>query len=199
MLRLHTNNAIRFGFDDPTQNTATKTMFGFWHAFFPATDFADDSSNGEPAAATAGDLLACALRDPNVRCRAAALHAALSCLSGSRAFLTQAENRVAPGSRGHPTAFTPFAVALGDQVVRMYATLGRVIGAEPRNQVLVQALKTLIVLVQQTTFARLRAGFLAELVVPAVRRLLRHGREYFGLKTRFSALCVDCFYTRGAH
>lgn len=152
-------------------------MFGFWHAFFPSYVEEGPRSCQPATAAAASDLLAVALSDLNVRCRAAALHAALSCWCGSRPFLAQADNRLAPGGAQRTAAYTPFAVALGDQVVLMYAAMGVVVRTEPSTPVLMQALKALIVLVQQTAFARLRAGFLGKLVVPAVRNLLRHSSE----------------------
>lgn len=135
-------------------------MFGYWHAFFPAET---------PMRPHSLALLNAALHDPNGRCRAAALHATINCLDGSRTFLTQAENR----SRvNRPAAYTSFAVALGDQVVAMHMALGRVVATERSKPVLVQALKCLIVLVQQTSYARLQSGFVGESVVEPVRRLL---------------------------
>lgn len=134
-------------------------MFGYWHAFFP-----DELIRPQSLA-----LLNCALRDPNTRCRAAALHATIYLVHGSRTFLTQAENR--SGSR--PDSYTPFSVALGDMIVAMYAALGRTLATEGALAVLLQALKCLIVLIQQTSFARLRHGFIGESVTQ-VRRLMRH-------------------------
>lgn len=106
-------------------------------------------------------------------------------MNGSRTFLTQAENR----SGVRPEAYTPFAVALGDMVVSMYEALGQVLAAETSLPVLLQALKCMIVLVQQTTFARLRSGFIGDCIVNPVRKLLRHrGESMRGCGSFFSVI-----------
>lgn len=146
-------------------------MFGYWHAFFP------DMAPMPPQSLA---LLNCALLDPNRRCRAAALHATISCLDGSRGYLTQAENR---NCDARPAAYTPFAVALADQVVAMHVVLGQVVSSETAKSVLVQALKCLIVLVQQTSYARLQSGFVDESVVQPVRQLLHDNGKYGAMVT----------------
>lgn len=138
----------------------TRTLFGYWHSLFPT----DQSSSNH----SFDGLLIAAIRDPNPRCRTAALQAAIAFLAYSKPFLTRAEN-----SDKAPTSYTPFSLALGDMVVTMYRTLTQAINTEISLPVLLQVLKCLIVLIQVTTFSRLRAGFIGPMVT-FVRRLVHH-------------------------
>lgn len=88
-------------------------------------------------------LLNCAIRDPNPRCRVAALQAASVIIFGSKPFLSQAEN-----SDRAPVAYMPFSIALGNMILSMYGALTQALSSESSLPVLVQVLKCLTVLIQ---------------------------------------------------
>lgn len=67
-------------------------------------------------------------------------------------------------------------------VLTMYRTLTLAIHTESSLAVLVEVLKCLIVLIQATTFSRLRTGFVGPLVT-FVRRLVHH-------KGAFGCICI---------
>lgn len=136
----------------------TETLFGYWHSLFPT----------EPLTVSSIALLNSVLRDPNPRCRSAAIQATASILYDSKTFLTRAEN-----SDKAPTSYTPFSLALGDMIVFMYATLTYAIANESALTVLTHILKCLVCLIQATPFKRLRKGFVTEFVV-YIKRLVYH-------------------------
>lgn len=109
------------------QVVETKILFGYWHSLFPTETVAGLLATG---------LLSCVLRDPNPRCRIAALQATASWLHGSKLFLTRAENSDRP-----PTSYLPFSLALGDMIVCMYETLTQAVLTESSLPVLTQVLK----------------------------------------------------------
>lgn len=111
----------------------TKSLFGYWHSLFPS-DIATPSTVS---------LLNSAVRDPNPRCRIAALQAATIILHGSKPFLSQAEQNDKP----HPS-YIPFSITLGDMIISMYTSLNQSLSTEGSLPVLIQVLKCLASLVQ---------------------------------------------------
>lgn len=111
----------------------TKSLFGYWHCLFP-------SDIGTPSTVS---LLNAAIRDPNARCRVAALQAATIILHGSKPFLSQAEQNDKP----HPS-YIPFSITLGDMIVSMYSSINQSLSTEASLPVLIQVLKCLASLVQ---------------------------------------------------
>lgn len=111
----------------------TKALFGYWHTLFP-------SDIGTPSTVS---LLNAAIRDPNARCRIAALQAATIILHGSKPFLSQAEQNDKPHS-----SYIPFSITLGDMIVSMYTSIIQTLSTENSLPVLIQVLKCLASLVQ---------------------------------------------------
>lgn len=111
----------------------TKSLFGYWHTLFPSDE----------ATPSTVSLLNAAIRDPNARCRAAALQAATIILHGSKPFLSQAEQNDKP----HPS-YIPFSITLGDMIVSMYSSIIQALSTEGSLPVLIQVLKCLASLVQ---------------------------------------------------
>lgn len=111
----------------------TKSLFGYWHTLFP-------SDIGTPSTVS---ILNAAIRDPNARCRIAALQAATIILHGSKPFLSQAEQNDKP----HPS-YIPFSITLGDMIVSMYSSINQALSTEGYLPVLIQVLKCLASLVQ---------------------------------------------------
>lgn len=115
----------------------TKSLFGYWHTIFP-------SNIATPSTVS---LLNAAIRDPNARCRIAALQAATIILHGSKPFLSQAEQNDKP----HPS-YIPFSITLGDMIVSMYSSINQALSTEGSLPVLIQVLKCLASLVQVRVF-----------------------------------------------
>ncbi|XP_055837462.1 HEAT repeat-containing protein 6 isoform X2 [Episyrphus balteatus] len=136
------------------KNVDRKIFYGYWHSLFP-----NDASPG---------LLTCATRDPNPRCRVAALQAASVILFGSRSFLLQAEWSEKP-----PTTFMPFSISLANMIIAMYEVLTQALANESSLPVLTQILKCLTVLIQATPFHRLKPGLVTEFV-KSIRKLVYH-------------------------
>lgn len=115
-------------------------------------------------------LLNCILRDPNQRCRIAALQATSSVIYGTKAFLIQAETTDNP-----PTNFMPFSISLGNQIRVLYISLTQALHNESSLPVLTQILKCLAILVQSTTFQKLQKppGLISKFV-SLIRRLVHH-------------------------
>lgn len=155
------------------QVVETKVLFGYWHSLFPTETVAGLLATG---------LLSCVLRDPNPRCRIAALQATASWLHGSKLFLTRAENSDRP-----PTSYLPFSLALGDMIVYMYEQLTQAVLTESSLPVLTQVLKCLIALIQVTTFKRLKCTFVAQFV-KHVRKLVYHKGKRSAVVKRFTFL-----------
>lgn len=65
------------------KNIEKKIFYGYWHSLFPSESLTNSSKG----------LLNCVLRDPNPRCRVAALQATSMFLFGSKVYLAQAETR----------------------------------------------------------------------------------------------------------
>ncbi|KAM7350223.1 HEAT repeat-containing protein 6 [Cochliomyia hominivorax] len=126
-----------------------KTIFGYWHAFFP-NGSGDDIDN----------LLYIGQHDPNLRCRSAALQVCAHLIYGSRGFLHQAEINV----KRCPTTFIPFSVSLGYMVLAIYKSLSTILSSESSLPVLTQALKCLAVLVQASPFQQFPKGFVQNFV-----------------------------------
>lgn len=137
-----------------------RVFFGYWHSLFPA----------EELTATNISLLNCILRDPNQRCRIAALQATSTILYGTKAFLVQAETTENP-----PTNFMPFSISLGNQIRILYISLTQALHNESSLPVLTQILKCLAILVQSTTFQKLQTprGLISKFV-SLIRRLMHH-------------------------
>lgn len=136
----------------------TRILFGYWHALFST----------EPITTGSVVLLNCIIKDPNPRCRVAALQATSTILFGSKAFLTRAECTDKP-----PTSFMPFSIALGNMILMMYSTITQAIANESSLPVLTQILKCLFVLIQATPFNRLKSGFVNKFV-QYIRKLVYH-------------------------
>lgn len=111
----------------------TKSLFGYWHTLFPS----------DVATPSTVSLLNAAIRDPNARCRIAALQAATIILHGSKPFLSQAEQNDKPHS-----SYIPFSITLGDMIVSMYSSINHALSTEGSLPVLIQVLKCLASLVQ---------------------------------------------------
>lgn len=111
----------------------TKSLFGYWHTLFPS-DIATPSTVS---------ILNAAIRDPNARCRIAALQAATIILHGSKPFLSQAEQNDKPHS-----SYIPFSITLGDMILSMYSSINLALSTERSLPVLIQVLKCLASLVQ---------------------------------------------------
>lgn len=126
-IRLSAISLLGFGF----KIIDSKTLFGYWHSIFP-------SEREIPFS-----LLTCSTRDPNSRCRIAALQAASMLIYGSKKFLWQAENNDKP-----PNTFTPFSVSLGNMVLIMYEQLTYALATENSIPTLTQVLKCLSLLIQ---------------------------------------------------
>lgn len=163
------------------QVVETKVLFGYWHSIFPTESVPGSLATG---------LLSCALRDPNPRCRIAALQATASWLHGSKLFLTRAENSDRP-----PTSYRPFSLALGDMIVYMYETLTQAVLTESSLPVLTQVLKCLIVLIQVTTFKRLKCTFVGQFV-KHVRKLVYHKGKSLTIVTLCTFLNYFPYFNR---
>lgn len=137
-----------------------RVFFGYWHSLFPA----------EELTATNISLLNCILRDPNQRCRIAALQATSTIIYGTKAFLVQAETTENP-----PTNFMPFSISLGNQIHILYISLTQALHNESSLPVLTQILKCMAILVQSTTFQKLQKprGLIIKFV-SLLRRLVHH-------------------------
>lgn len=137
-----------------------RVFFGYWHSLFPV----------EEVTTTNISLLNCILRDPNQRCRIAALQATSTILYGTKAFLIQAETTENP-----PTNFMPFSISLGNQIRMLYISLTQAMHNENSLPVLTQILKCLAILVQSTTFLKLQKprGLISKFV-SLIRRLMHH-------------------------
>lgn len=108
-----------------------KCLFGYWHSIFPS-DIAIPYS-----------LLTSCIRDPNTKCKIAALQAASLLISGSRSFLWQAEN-----NDKITKAYTPFSISLGNMILTMYDQLNYGLANENSVPVITQLLKCLSLLIQ---------------------------------------------------
>lgn len=139
------------------KNIEKKIFYGYWHSLFPSESLTNSSKG----------LLNCVLRDPNPRCRVAALQATSMFLFGSKVYLAQAETRKAPSS------FMPFSIALGNMILSIYESLTQALSAESSLPVLTQILKCLGVLIQVTPFHRIDNGFVPSFV-KYIRRLIYH-------------------------
>lgn len=135
-------------------------LFGYWHSIFPSDVTIPYS------------LLTSSIRDPNAKCKIAALQAASLLLSGSRNFLWQAENNDKISK-----TFTPFSISLGNMILTMYDQLNYGLANENSVPVITQLLKCLslliqvidqlshnivffkYILLQATPFHRLKSGF----------------------------------------
>lgn len=137
-----------------------RVFFGYWHSLFPAE---------EPTPKNIS-LLNCILRDPNQRCRIAALQATSTILYGTKAFLVQAETTENP-----PTNFMPFSISLGNQIRILYIAITQALHNESALPVLTQILKCLAILVQSTTFQKFQKprGLISKFV-SLIRRLMHH-------------------------
>lgn len=135
-------------------------FFGYWHCLFPTEELTSSSVA----------LLNCVLRDPNRRCRIAALQATSAVIYGTKSFLTQAETTDNP-----PTTFMPFSISLGNQIHVLYMSLTQALHNESSLPVLTQILKCLAILVQSTSFPKLQrpSGFIGKFV-SLIRRLVHH-------------------------
>lgn len=142
------------------KNVKKKSLFGYWHVLFPTDDLTPTSVG----------LLNCVLCDPSPRSRLTSLQAASTILYGTKPFLTQAELVDKP-----PSSFMPFSIALGNRIRVMYATLAKALATENSYTVLPQILKCLAILIQSTTFQRLRK--LCAIVcdtISLIKRLVYH-------------------------
>lgn len=137
-----------------------RVFFGYSHSLFPAEELTPANIS----------LLNCILRDPNQRCRIAALQATSTILYGTKAFLVQAETTENP-----PTNFMPFSFSLGNQIRILYISLTQALHNESSLPVLTQILKCLAILVQSTTFQKLQKprGLITKFV-SLIRRLMHH-------------------------
>lgn len=115
------------------QKISKKLLYGYWHSLFP----------GEPITNTSAALLNCVLRDPNAKCRIAALHATSVMLIGSKALFAQAES-----SARDPPSFMPFSVSLSYMITCMYSAVMQMLTNESSLTVLCEILKCLTVLIQ---------------------------------------------------
>lgn len=137
-----------------------RVLFGYWHSLFPT----------EEASSTTVALLNCALRDPNQRCRMTALQATSLIVYGTKSFLMQADSTVKT-----PSSFMPFSVALADRIRVLYSMLTQALASESSLPVLTQILKCLAVLIQSTSFHKLKqpTGLVSKFVI-YIRRLVHH-------------------------
>lgn len=115
------------------QKISKRLLYGYWHSLFPS----------EPITNASVALLNCVLRDPNQKCRIAALHATSVMLIGSKALFAQAES-----SARDPASYMPFAVSLSYMIASMYSAIMQMLTNESSLMVLCEILKCLTVLIQ---------------------------------------------------
>lgn len=142
-----------------------KIFVGYWHSIFPQE---------HPSHATVNTItiLNCVMRDPNPKCRIAALQTISMVLHGTKPFLIQAEYSEKPS-----TSFIPFSITLGNMISTIYAILTESLSGESSLQVLFSILKCLSVLIQVTPLHKLRNGIVTKFVVE-IRKLVYHTGFY---------------------
>ncbi|XP_021942024.1 HEAT repeat-containing protein 6 isoform X3 [Zootermopsis nevadensis] len=135
-----------------------KVLFGYWSSLLP---------DGKDML-HAPTLCACLLKDPSSSNRTLVLQILIAMLMRSRLYLSQAEE-----SSKNFTSFTAFSVTVGNIVWELHQSLCMALAMENSILVIIQLLKCLAALIQNTPYHRLKTGLITQLV-ENVRPYLRH-------------------------
>ncbi|XP_047003089.1 HEAT repeat-containing protein 6 [Schistocerca americana] len=153
-----------------------KVLFGYLSNFLP---------DGTTQTRT---LMTCLLRDPSSQCRLEIINSLSAIFLASKIYFLQAER-----SGKRCAAFTPYSETVGNIIEEIHRSLCLALSAENSVPVIIQLLKCVARLVQNTPYHRLSHGLIMK-VVRNTRAFLRHkdwNIQVASLNVLRSIICVE--------